>query len=135
RIDFATKHGVTPAQYARMTPQERAANDRAWEKASKPRQQGDGREINKYGYSNRQWRRMTPQQRHRAIRDFNETTRPRNETKPKREPRLTREQLERSRSQISQAADLFMNPPRVDKSIGQTLGLDPSRAGSRLTAR
>lgn len=131
RVDFMTQHGVTPAQYAAMSPQERARNDRQWAKSSKPRPRGDGGKVNEYGYTNRQWRQMTPAQRQAAIREFKQNTAV--PEKKGREPRLTREMRERYRSQVSQGADLIMNPPRVDKSIGQALGLDVSRAGTRLT--
>lgn len=131
RLDFISKHGVPPGQYARMTPQERARNDRWWRQASNPPKQGDGDKINKWGFSNRDWQRMTPEERFDAIRRFNEATKPR--VPSDRESRLTREQFQRYRGQISQASDLFLHPPRVDKTIGQALNLDPSRAGTRLT--
>lgn len=135
RTDFMAKHGVPPDVYRAMTPEQRAQNDRLWAKQSKPK---DKPKVEKpstiadppsnFTGSEANWNAMSRRQRNRWVKNH-PTSKP---AAPK--SRLTPAQQETYRSQITTIADYFMNPPRVTKDIGIALGLDPSRAGSRLTA-
>lgn len=63
-LDFEAKHGVTPGQYARMTPDQRAASDRSFKKQSTPRSPTSDQPY-KYGYTKKEWMRLPLSQRQR----------------------------------------------------------------------
>jgi hypothetical protein len=118
-IDFSAKHGVTRAQYAAMTPAQRAANDRRFAKQSKPKTPRKPETINQYGYTDSDWRRMTTAQRQQAIKEYKQTTAlPKDKEKP--DTGVTPTQQREMWGQVSSMVDFFRNPPK-NADTGQPL--------------